>query len=198
LSESSSQNDNSAAQFLCVFCDTVNGPADRYCKECGGPLLCPHCGLRILTLEPALMAMETGFMSRVKKVDPVFLLLRQGGLEIWSISRHECMLTFEAKQIAKAKFSGRYIVAELPPLPQSAWENAGGVLSYFKQRLKRRHFLFWLNREEMERSEWRGITIVLRDGAKFFFAIEQGRMWFWKDPVRKLSKAITVMARAEQ
>ena len=137
--------------------------------------MCPHCGLRILTLEPALMATETGLMSRVKKVDPVFLLLRQGGLEVWSISRHECMLTFEAKQIVKAKFSSRYVVAKLPPLPQNAWEESYDTLHDFERRLKRRHSLAWLDREERERMIWRGITILLRDGAKFFFAIEQGR-----------------------
>jgi len=101
---------------------------------------CPHCGAKVLATEPALLAKETGFISRVKQVDPVLLVLTERGLDLWSLTRNDWILAVEAKEITSAKFiPDRFVTAKLPELPQEAWEEAGPMLKAFDHMLKLRH-----------------------------------------------------------
>jgi hypothetical protein len=86
------------------------------------------------------LAKETGFISRVKQVDPVLLVLTERGLDLWSLTRNDWILAVEAKEITSAKFiPDRFVTAKLPELPQEAWEEAGPMLKAFDHMLKLRH-----------------------------------------------------------
>ena len=100
---------------------------------------CPHCGAKVLMAQNALMATELGLMGRVKKVDPVVLILHERGLDMVSLSSYE-WTTFEAKDIKAARFRPRAVTAKLPLLPDESWEEVGDVLQKFDNMLKSRHW----------------------------------------------------------
>jgi len=169
---------------------------------------CPHCGARVLATEPALLATDMGFMSRVKQVDPVLLVLTERGLDVWGLTRNDWILAVEAKEITSAKFiPDRFVTAKLPELPQEAWEVAGPMLKAFDHMLKLRHWRYRISRGmfdeadwtySLREAQWRGVQVRLHDGREFYFAIEQTKGLFWKSPAWKLSKATSAIMKATQ
>jgi len=176
-------------------------------QENGEPLgFCPHCGAKVLMAEPALMATETGFMSRVKQVEPVILIMREGGLDVWSLTKNEAILILETAEIQKTEFVGSRVVAA--PLPQLGQQLAqqhlrrgdARAMEFLDSLLRApgRNLLIDLYHTSVREKQWRGITLVLRDARRFFFAIERTKGLFWKSPAWKLSKAISAMVKATQ
>ena len=165
---------------------------------------CPHCGAKVLMVQNALMATETGVMGRVKKVDPVVLILHERGLDTVSLSSHE-WTTFDAKDIKTAKFRPRTVTAKLPILPDESWEASGDVLQRFDNMLKTRHRSHRLKQGRFEEldwtynileSEWRGVVLALHDGRELYFATEQAKGVFWHGAAYRLSKVISTMVKA--
>jgi len=159
---------------------------------------CPHCGANVLTTQPALLATETGFMSRVKQVDLVLIVLTERSVDVWSASQNGWTLSLEAREILRAKFiASRQVTAKLPKLPQEAQEVVGSAPEIFEDMLKVTHWSYGIG-NHLKESSWPGVQIKLHDGREFFFAIERTPGFFWNTPAWKLSKAISTMTRTPQ
>ena len=162
---------------------------------------CPHCGAKVLTTQPALLATETGFMSRVKQVDLVLIVLTERSVDVWSASQNGWTLSLEAREILRAKFiASRQVNAKLPELPEKAREIVGPMREFFDDKLKQWRFRLlradWA--DALKESSWPGVQIKLHDGREFFFAIERTPGFFWNTSAWKLSKAISTMMKTAQ
>jgi hypothetical protein len=159
---------------------------------------CPHCGARVLITQPALLATEMGFMSRVKQVDLVLIVLTENSLCIWSASQNGWTLSLEAREIMRAKFIASHQVnAKLPKLPPEAQKVVGSAPEIFEDMLKVTHWSYGIG-NYLKESSWPGVQIKLHDGREFFFAIERTPGFFWNTPAWKLSKAISTMTKMVQ
>ena len=156
---------------------------------------CPHCGAKVLTTQPALLATEAGFMSRVKQVDLVLIVLTERSVDVWSASQNDWTLSLEAREIIRTKFiASRQVTAKLPKLPQEAQEVVGSAPEVFEDMLNVRHWSYGIG-NHLKESSWPGVQIKLHDGREFFFAIERTSDFFWDTPAWKLSKAISRMTK---